>query len=121
MSVSTRAANFGSEQLIADSGRQSAIGALSDGDFIVVWSTNNDGVTNSDIWAQRLSASGDKIGAAFRIDTTTDYILSNADVAPLANGGFVVVWNRLHGPFDGDSNIFGQVFDAAGNKTWIEF
>ena len=43
-------------------------------------------------------------------------------IAPLAGGGFVVVWQDASGEGgDSDTSVKAQLFDAAGNKIGGEF
>jgi hypothetical protein len=45
-----------------------------------------------DVYAQRLSASGQKLGEEFPLNTNREYNQRNVAVAPRANGGFVACW-----------------------------
>jgi hypothetical protein len=61
------------------------------------------------------------LGGEFQVNTTTtgSQINSRSAVAMAANGKFVVVWS---GPGDGDGDgIFGQRYDARGNRLGGEF
>jgi hypothetical protein len=68
------------------------------GNFIVVWSSVAD--DNSDIMAQRFKANGTPLGAAFQVNVDDpaapmvpfDF---NPVVAPMSDGGFIVVWMSL--------------------------
>ncbi|WP_424965863.1 Ig-like domain-containing protein [Dinoroseobacter sp. S375] len=96
----------------------SDIGALADGGYISVWnSTNQDnpGDSSIGIFAQRYDASGAVVGDEFQINTTVVGSQSDASVAGLDDGGFVVVW---------DDNTIDSIrlsrFDANGVETISE-
>jgi hypothetical protein len=84
--------------------------ALSGGGFIVVWG----GTTG-----QRLDSTGNAVGPAFQIPTTSGYRLSYPAVAGRDDGGFVVAWtNHLSGL---DANVYARVFDASGTPAGDDF
>jgi hypothetical protein len=100
-------------QLIAD------VAADRSGGFVVVWVSGQDG-DHSGIFGQRFDAAGNRLGAEFMANTYTAYWQSSPSVAVDPGGGFVVVWYsyRQDGSHHG---IFGQRFDAAGNRIGTEF
>jgi hypothetical protein len=59
-------------------------------------------------------------GTEFQVNTTTAGTNRDPAVAPLPNGGYVVVWDDY---FEGNSGkgIFGQRLDSNGNKVGSEF
>jgi hypothetical protein len=87
------------------------------GDFVAVWSMNDNGV---DVFGQRFNAAGAKVGPEFRVNTYTTGTQSQVRVARDPSGGFVAVWTSSEE--DGSSTgVFGQRFDAAGTKTGDAF
>ena len=102
----------------ADSQRYASIAALEDGGFVVTWSSYNQDGSGSGIYGQRYDAAGNKVGSEFQINTyeTQDQVLSS--VAGLGDGGFVVTWDSYVGS---DYGIYGQRYDATGNKVGSEF
>jgi len=87
------------------------IAALSDGGFVVIW-TSRLSVTNEyGIFGQRYSASGEPVGGEFLASSTLmPDLFPHPSVGALMDGGFVVTWNR---PGDGDgAGVFGQRFSA---------
>jgi len=98
----------------------SSVTALSNGGFVVTWSSYNQGSNNMDVYAQRYDAAGLKAGGEFLVNTTTADTEYTSHVAALDNGGFVISWTAL--AQDGSGfGIFGQRYDAAGNKAGGEF
>jgi hypothetical protein len=71
-----------------------AIATLTNGNLIVVWDSYDQVNSNSqlDVYGQMLSTNGSRIGTNFLINQYTVNNQRNPAVAPLNNGGFVVVW-----------------------------
>ena len=66
--------------------------ALEDGGFIVTWqSTSTNGSTIEGIYGQRYDAMGAPVSGQFVIASGIFFIQANPVVAPLADGGFVVL------------------------------
>jgi hypothetical protein len=90
------------------------------GNFVVVWEGDGDGSGNYGIFGQRYDATGAAAGEQFQINTyTTDFQITPA-VSMDARGDFVVVWGSKSQDGDG-YGVFGQRFDALGNRTGAEF
>ncbi|MBP2294912.1 hypothetical protein [Azospirillum rugosum] len=115
--------------------------ALPGGGFAVTWSSITLGAGG--IVGQAFDATGAKVGAGFgllidaggvqvspdvtiaklvTLDDKANLLLTNrtsgwSDVTPLAGGGFLTVWTTAGkvGSAAGDTDIHGQLFDAAGN------
>jgi len=89
------------------------------GNFVVVWSGNQQDGSGYGIFGQRFDASGAVQGGEFRVNT---YVTGNQlypSVASSPIGDFVVVWQSGH---DGSGyGIFGQRFDASGTPQGSEF
>ena len=101
-----------------------SIAPLSGGGFVVVWTsrcatfdcTSQDG-SGDGVYGQRYNSFGVKNGTEFRVNTWTTDDQEAPSVAPLREGGFVVVWQSRMGDWD----IYGQRFDVLGNKAGGEF
>ena len=63
-----------------------------DGDFVVVWSSENAACTEEDVYAQRYNARGEPQGGEFMVNVATAGRQSHAAVAMDAAGSFVVIW-----------------------------
>jgi hypothetical protein len=96
------------------------VGRASDGRFVVSWTSWFFDGSESGIAARRFDASGNPLGDELLVNTYTTGVQVLGDVAVDAAGNFVVVWEEWAGymPFDG---IFGQRFDASGNRLGTEF
>ncbi len=93
------------------------------GNFVVVWQSKSQeagGGTSWGIFAQRFDASGVKLGAEFRVNTTVSNDQTSPSVGMDANGNFVVAWQSLNQ--DGDGwGIYAQRFNAGGSRAGAEF
>lgn len=95
---------------------------LADGRFVVTWQFFSISEGDS-IRAQVFNANGSKSGAEFVVNTTTSGAQSQASIAALANGGFVVTWydESRTGADSSGGAIRGQMFNANGSKNGSEF
>ena len=94
-----------------------AIGVDGSGNFVVVWEDGRDG--NADIFAQRYSSSGIKLGNNFRVnDDNVSTSQSSPKIGVDSNGNFVIVWRDLR---NGDADIFAQRYNNSGNKLGSNF
>ena len=96
----------------------SAITALADGRFVVVWrdesGTPPDG---AGLRGQVFNADGSKLGAEFPVNTTTTGRQEDPAVAALSDGRFVVAWSDV--PL-GETNVLAQIFNGDGSKAGSE-
>jgi hypothetical protein len=73
---------------------------LTNGTFVVAWSSVGQGGSTSAVYAQRFSAGGVKLGTEFRVDTTFPTGFHQfPSVAALAGGGFAVVYRGYNGTY----------------------
>lgn len=86
------------------------------GDFIVVWETKGLNNLGFDIYGQRFSADGNKVGHEFQIAGNDEQQPLWIDAAELSNGDLVVTFHNLHN--DGDrEGVYAQKFDPSGMKV----
>ena len=71
---------------------QPAIASLADGGFVVTWWFGT-GINQSEVHAQRFSASGVRVGGEISVSTVSTDFPRQPDIEGLDDGGFVVVWN----------------------------
>lgn len=104
----------------SDYQRFSTVAMDSAGNFVVIWSSLHQDGSNWGVFGQRFDANGDALGGEFQINTYSSSNQHYSTVAIDAAGNFVVTWSSLSqdGPGWG---VFGQRFDAAGNKLGGEF
>ena len=98
------------------------VGRASDGRFVVSWTSQNADGDLYGIAARRYDASGNAIGSEFVVNTYTTGYQVFGELAVEAGGSFVAVWEDYFTDRDGSgSGIFGQRYDAAGNRLGAEF
>jgi len=96
------------------------IGALSNGGFVVTWSSYTQDGSSWGVYGQRYDSSGNTVGSEFRVNSTTASDQTGSHVTALSGGGFVVVWESV----DQDGSlrgIYGQRYDSSGNTAGSEF
>ncbi|MGB3695630.1 MAG: filamentous hemagglutinin N-terminal domain-containing protein [Spirulinaceae cyanobacterium] len=94
--------------------------ALRDGNFVVVWESNNQDGNNRGVYGQIYDSQGSKVAGEFQINTTTNNSQENPSVTNLADGGFMVTWESRGQEGDGDG-IYGQRYNSNGNVIGNEF
>jgi len=94
------------------------VDTLSDGGFVVVWTSRGEDGSGDGVYGQRYDASGNLAGGEFLVNVQTDYDQGQADVAGLSTGGFVVTWYNYYVPAEGRYHeIYAREYDAAGNPV----
>ncbi|MGI8964775.1 MAG: fibronectin type III domain-containing protein [Limisphaerales bacterium] len=112
---------LGSQQI------QPAIACLSNSNVVVCWTSWGQDGNLFGIYAQLLSATGQKIGAEFPVNQTTAGNQRGPSVASLANGNFVVAWSseKLNPDVNARMqyliNIYGRIFTPSGAPVGGEF
>ncbi len=94
------------------------VAGLGGGGFVAVWTDDDeddDDSNHSGIEAEIRDNSGDFV-RSFHVNTTTTGDQTNASVAALRDGGFVVAWND-----EQRGGVYGQRFAANGDKVGVEF
>jgi large repetitive protein len=97
-----------------------AAAGLADGSFVVVWQRFN--ATNNRLYlvGRRFDGTGAPLSARFFIAAEKTGQLF-ASIAALQSGGFVVTWNKHANDFSGDTDIYGQRFDAMAERVGSPF
>lgn len=95
------------------------VAALTNGGFVVTWSSLAEDGSGWGIYGQRYNGSGVAQGAAFQVNTTTSNDQRLPDITSLSDGGFYVTWqSNLQ---DGSGiGIYGQRFNLAGVSVGSE-
>jgi len=87
------------------------------GNFVVVWMDGRQG--NWDIYAQRHNNQGVRLGTNFIVNVDGGSAFQgNPNVTRTRDGQIIVVWEDER---NGNSDIYGQRFDADGNRIGINF
>ncbi len=94
-----------------------SVAGLSDGDFIVIWASQ-DG-SGKGVYAQRFDSSGAKVGSEFQVNTNTIDNQGDPDVTGVSDGGFVVTWKSADQDGSG-GGVYAQRFDSSSAKVGRE-
>ena len=99
---------------------KSSVTNLSDGGFVVTWSSHEQDGDEHGVYGQLYDSSGVKNGLEFQINTYTTSSQLDSSVTSLTDGGFVVTWESWYQ--DGDEyGVYGQLYDSSGVKNGLEF
>ncbi|WP_374590204.1 DUF4347 domain-containing protein [Aquabacterium sp.] len=115
--------NFRVNTTTSGSQTQSSVGMDGTGAFVVSWTSTQGGT--SDIYAQRFSNAGAKVGSEFLVNNTTAYDQTASSVAVDGGGAFVIAWqsNLQDGSGTGiymrqyQSDGFAGLYDQRVNTT----
>jgi hypothetical protein len=89
------------------------------GDFVVAWVTDFP-EARLDVFGQRFDATGNPMGAEFRVNSyTTDWQI-DPRVAMDDSGGFVTVWHS-YGQDGSETGVFARIYDSGGLPLGGEF
>ncbi len=99
---------------------QPSVAGLKAGGFLVTWASNLQDGSGYGVFAQRYTAAGAKAGVEFRVNTTTANNQWMPRVAPLENGGFVVIWSS-NDQVQFGHDIYAQAYTSAGVKQGGQF
>ncbi len=98
---------------------QTSVAGDSAGDFVVVWTSNEEDGDRWGVFGQRYDSSGSLHGSPFQVNSYTTYHQYRSSAAMDADGDFVVAWASLEQ--DGDhSGIFVRRFDSSGTAQGVE-
>ena len=93
-----------------------AITALSDGGYVVTWTSSAQDGSGWGIYAQRYTAAGFATGGEVGVNTTTVSDQRDPSITALSDGGYVVTWMSLNQDGSG-YGIYAQRYTAAGVAT----
>jgi RTX calcium-binding nonapeptide repeat (4 copies) len=97
----------------------SAIAALANGGYVIVWQSNGQDAQNSwGVYAQRFSATDQALGGPFLVNIALTPSQGEATVTATDNGGFVVAWTSA--PQDGSGmGVYSIRYDADGHPIAV--
>lgn len=102
-----------------------AIAPLTDGGFVVMWSSADQDGDGYGVYGKRYGANGTEVtiptsgGAVeneFRVNSYTTSWQTDPSIAPLTDGGFVAIWTSYDQDGDGDG-IYGKRYSANGTEV----
>jgi uncharacterized protein YxeA len=97
------------------------ITTLKNGDFVVTWESQDQDGSGYGIYQQRYDADGTTDGGEKRVNKTLAQDQDTVDVTALSTGGYVVTWQSEKGGDKSGYGIYGQAYNANGNKVGTEF
>jgi hypothetical protein len=87
------------------------------GGAIIAWEDRVNGVSNSDIYAQKVNSSGVPQWSTSGVNiTNVTKDQRNAEIVSDGNGGAIITWNDLRQGNDWD--VYAQKVNAAGTPQW---
>jgi len=96
-----------------------AVAMAPNGDFVIVWDSEDSSNNNYGVHGQRFAADGAPIGTEIQVQINTFYLTLEPSVAMAHDGRFVAVWSTL-GPGGSGYDIFGQRFASDGSPSGTE-
>jgi hypothetical protein len=90
---------------------------VNDGSYVVVWRSYTQDGGHYGIYGQRYDSRGAAVGAEFQVNSQTLGAQHEAEVASLANGGFVVVWRDDSGRDGSGVGVYAQIYGADGARV----
>jgi hypothetical protein len=116
----TQSSEFKVNTYTAGSQEWSSIAGLTNGSFVVTWTSDNQDGSSSGIFGQRYNVNGVAQGSEFKVNTYTNNHQVDSSIAALTNGGFVVTWTS-NGQDGSGYGVFGQRYDVNGVAQGSEF
>jgi hypothetical protein len=112
---------FGVNTTTANEQTNPAVVATTDGGFTVAWLGHVSSLRQNgyELRAQRLSATGAKLGSEFRIADALATQISAPALTSTAAGGFAATWMVKRGVLD-TYYVFARLFDRSGRPTTAE-
>jgi hypothetical protein len=96
------------------------VSKLSNGGFVVSWSSSVQDGYNEGIYAQIYSPNGNIVGSEFKVNTYVFNSQYRPKVIGLSNGRFVIVWQSSTQDSSSDG-VYGQIFNNDGTFIGNEF
>jgi hypothetical protein len=102
--------------------RNPAVATLASGNYVIAWVSEQErGVNSVDIYARIFTPDGVPVTDEIPVNSGSSVCHSPA-IAPLADGGFTVVWTQLNAqePTNG-WDIWGRAFNGSGSPEVSDF
>lgn len=94
--------------------------ALTDGGWVVTWTSYEQDGSGGGIYQQRYVANGSRSGGEILVPTTTTNSQFQSHVASLADGGWVVGWSSNTSNPSTGAQVRLQAYNADGSKQGVE-
>ena len=97
-----------------------SVSNLSNGGFIISWTSNEQDGSATGIFAQLFDEDGSKVGDEFQVNSYIEIWQEHPDVYGLSNDRFLISWES--DPGDGSrSDIYAQIFKNDGSRIGEQF
>ncbi len=100
--------------------RNPKVAMADNGDFVVVWMSENQDGDNYGIYAQRFTAVGTAVGAEFLVNDVIAGYQGYPNVAMQGSGAFVITW-QSNGTDGSGNGIYARRYNAAGVALGSQF
>lgn len=94
-----------------------SVASQADGTTMIVWSSYGQDGSDYGVYGQLFDSAGAKVGAEFRVSTSTTSRQSLPEVTALDEGGFTVAWTSNH---SGSYQVFVQRYGSDGSALGAE-
>jgi len=101
--------------------RYPSVAGLTDGKFVVTWDSYGQDGSYDGVYGQMYYGNGTKFLSEFRINSFIGNFQWYPSIAGLSDGKFVVTWESCYGQDGDECGIYGQMYNADGNKYGSEF
>ncbi len=102
--------------------KEPSVAMNTDGNFLVVW--QGPGMVEEDkedIYVRKFNPNSQPVGSEFRVNTDTNDKQLCPRVAINNSDTFVIVWESVNVPIEGQKTICGQLFNSNGQRIGTEF
>ena len=97
------------------------VAGLAGGGFVVTWESSGQDGSGDGIYARQFADNGLPVANEFRVNDERGSSQLTPAVTALDTGGFVVTWRDDSGRDGSGTGVFGQQYDASGNRLDSEF
>lgn len=120
--VASPAKEFQVNQFSQYNQRKPAVAVLPNGNFVIVWVSEQERYYNSvDVYARIFTAAGVPVTEEIPVNSGTNYC-DTPDVAPLNDGGFTVVWAQKDLAVSTNGwDVWGRAFGPSGMPQVADF
>src|SRR6056300_470090 len=99
---------------------ESSIAPLTNGGFVITWTSYSQDGDVDGVYARMFDASGNPISIEIQANTFTSSEQNNSSVAGLADGGFIVTWDSKNQDSSNDG-VYAQQFNSDGSLSGSEY
>ncbi len=107
-------------QNLSEPSRAPAMAADAAGNYVLVWSVDQDDGNGYDVYAQRFNSAGSQLSNAFQVNTTEAGDQKFGSVACDDAGNFVITWSSAKQDHDG-YGVYARRYDSSGKALDDEF